>query len=470
LASVVLGVAGVSALACASTMERDMKQAIARVNADIAPLHETSPTGEQANTPVVELDGSLRQAVAYALAHSPALRASFHDWQASTYAAPQARKLPEPQVTVTGFVRPVETRVGPQLVKLGVMQWFPWPSRLNNAARAATRKASAAQQRFEAHALDIAAQVSRVYWAIWVVEHRRQVRGEQKEILTTFSEMVRYRMEVDKASLADIAQVSLDLSRIEDDLVVLDQQRRKLDARMVRLLGAPPGTSIPVDASVMVPVAERPVEARAELMSVAAGHPRVTAIVSMERAAQAKAKAARGARAPSFGVGVDWVITGAALDPTMPDSGKDPVMVMGGLRVPVWAGAYKAAERQAEAQGAAFRARRVAAEQRAAADVEEWLVTIEDTARRVTLHETTLIPQSEAAYESALGGYQVGTSTLAAVLMAERMLIEHRLKVFETQAKHAVAWAELQAVVGRPVAAPVATDTLDERVEKENEG
>ena len=123
----------------------------------MAPL-ATLDSEADATPQTTVLDGTLPAYLAYAYAHNPALRASFEEWRASTHVAPQVRRLPEPQLTFAGFVRPVETRVGPQRAKLGLMQWFPWPSRLTAASAAADQAALASQRRFEAHATDIAAQ------------------------------------------------------------------------------------------------------------------------------------------------------------------------------------------------------------------------------------------------------------------------------------------------------------------------
>jgi outer membrane protein TolC len=62
-----------------------------------------------------------------------------------------------------------------------------------------------------------------------------------------------------------------------------------------------------------------------------------------------------------------------------------------------------------------------------------------------------LVPQAQTVFESVLGGYQAGTSTVASMLLAERELLELQLAEFKAQADHAVALARLEALVGRPV-------------------
>ena len=99
------------------------------------------------------LDGSLSSYLAFALARSPELRASFERWRAATMRISKARRMPEPIVRYSYFVRSIETRVGPQQHKLSVLQAFPWPTALSKGADAASSKARAAQRRFDAKAL-----------------------------------------------------------------------------------------------------------------------------------------------------------------------------------------------------------------------------------------------------------------------------------------------------------------------------
>jgi outer membrane protein TolC len=168
-------------------------------------------------------------------------------------------------------------------------------------------------------------------------------------------------------------------------------------------------------------------------------------------ASDLRVREARSARAPGFALGVDWIEVGPARTAGVPDSGKDALTVSVGLELPLWQPNYAEDQRAAEADAAAARAEWAAARDRAAGDLGVALAKIRDSSRRAELHEGTLIPQAEGALESTLGGYDVGDSDLAATLMAERDLLDLRLGYIRLQAEHAVAWAELERVVGRSV-------------------
>lgn len=437
---------------CASSGERQLRRDLQHVEGQLAPLPSLAEpeSVEPRPGPGGGFEGSLEGYLAHAFAHSPALRASFEEWRAASMRPQQARRLPEPMLTFAGFVRAVETRVGPQRIKLGAMQWFPWPTKLTAGAEAAAREAEAAQRRFEAHALEVAAEVARAYWRLWAVQRVREVERDQVVILTSLSAQVRARVEVGGAELANLAQVDLAVSRARDRLAGLDEAERMAAAELVRAVGAPMDTPTPVSAD--VPPAFEPAQAPAALAAEAADHPRVLAMLSMSEASEERVREARADRFPRFGVGVDWIITAdsaAAMRP--PDSGKDAVIVTGSLSVPLWQPSYGAKEDESRARASVFRARALDARNRVMAEVQTYAARVRDDARRATLYQTTLVPQAQGAFESVVSSYVVGRSSTAELLLAVKDLLELQRGLFEVQAQLAVDVAELERAVGRPL-------------------
>lgn len=434
---------GLTLGACASVVERRTVGDLNRTERELEPLTEPS---DQESAPATTLDGSRPGYLAYAFASSPALRASFEEWRAATYRPRQERRLPEPTITYAGFIRSVETRVGPQLHKLGAMQWFPWPTKLTAGAKAAAHEAEAAQRRFEAHALEVAARVSRAYWKLWHIHERRKLETERVAILEGLTAQVGVRVEVGGASISDHSQVSLSLSRARDKLAGLDDLQIMAEAELRRAIGAPATLNTPMAAD--APAAGEPEAGAASLRVEAEKHPRAEAMAAMARGSDERVRKARSQRFPSLGVGVDWIITGDALDPSMPDSGKDPVIAMAAVKVPLWQRSYGAAMDEARAHGDAHRARELDIRRGLASQVDAVLARIHDTHRRIRLHDTTLVPQAESALESVQGSYQTGRAGVASLLMAEKDLIELWLGRLKAQTEHAIAWSDLEAIVG----------------------
>jgi outer membrane protein, heavy metal efflux system len=434
--------------ACASSVERTTIRDLRNIDAELAAMPD--PDLEPGAYEAPEFDGQLSSYLAYAFANSPELRASFEEWRAATYGPQQARRLPDPTLSFGVFVRAVETRVGPQRARLGVMQTFPWPTKLTASGKSAAYRAEAAQRQFEAHALDIAADVARPYWRLWQVERMRHVEEDDIAIVTSLSQQVRARLEVGAADLSDLAQLDLRLSRARDRLIGLDRAEQALSADLVRAVGAPAGTPTPVSDD--PPVIGEPAESLASLSRAAADHPRVAAMAAMSASSSERARAARADRFPRFGLGVDWIITGESqMMPAPNDSGKDAVVLMGTVGLPLWQPSYGAAVNEARANEAAFRARALAERNAVMAEAQGHVARVSDDARRAALHETTLIPQAETAFESVVASYAAGRSGVAELLMAESELLHLNHALLDIQVDFAVDLAELERTVGRPV-------------------
>lgn len=401
-----------------------------------------------------EPDGSLSGYVAYAMAQSPELRASYERWRAATLRISSARRLPEPMVTYAFYALPVQTRVGPQQHRLSVRQSFPWPTRLTAAADAQSARARASQSRFEAVALGLTRRVANAWWSLWFVRRAREVEREQLEILDGLAMSMRARVETGRASLADLAQVDLTRSRIDDRIAALGEAETSAEAALRGVISAPAGMPMPTPTE--TEGLALPSEDTDALSEAVRAHPFLLSFDFLAEADEAQAAAYEADRFPRFTLGVDWIQTGDLSMP-MPGqaSGDDALIASVGVSIPLWQESYDDMQRSAEAEAAADRADRERAEDAALAELEQALVEIRDSHRRVRLFRDTLLPQALSAYESVIGAYTVGRATVAATLLAQRDLLELSLGLMRARAEHGRGWARLERVAGRPVEATV---------------
>nr|WP_255216802.1 TolC family protein [Pseudenhygromyxa sp. WMMC2535] len=445
-----------AASGCAAAGERALRADLARAGDTLAdlPPAASEDTGERAepsqDAPAPSFDGTPQGYVDYALLHSHELRAAWERWRAATHRIARERRLPMPKLEYAIFVSPVETRVGPQRHRLAVRQRFPWPGELVAGADAAAATARASQREFEAAALEVRARVLRAYWRLWLVRRTRGVAREQLELYAGMAELARGRVEVGQAELADVQQIDLGQARLADQVIGFDELEREAAAALIAALAAPPDTPTPTLSS--APALELPEAEESELRAALNDHPRIDRWQVQAEAGDLRVKEARNARAPSFSVGVDWIEVGPARTEGVADSGKDAVMIGVGLELPLWQRNYAEDQRAAEAEAAAARSEWASARDRATAELGATLARLRDSARRAALHEHTLLPQAEGALESTMGSYASGQGQLSAVFLAQRALLELELELLELHAAHAVAWAELERVVGRGVA------------------
>ena len=106
----------------------------------------------------------LQELLAKAALDNPGLKAAFEQWQAALQRVHQVRALPNPQLTFAYFIQEIETRVGPQQQKIGLMQMFPWFGKLKLKGNAAIEAANAEKQRYETVKLTLFYRVKEVYY------------------------------------------------------------------------------------------------------------------------------------------------------------------------------------------------------------------------------------------------------------------------------------------------------------------
>lgn len=448
-----LGVAlCVAPLACAHADVETERAALDTWRPDPAPDPSWSADEEVALEPsasadIDALEGELGRFVGYALRRSPELQAAHARWASAVEGAVVAGRLPEPELGYGGFVRAVETRVGPQRHRISLKQAFPWPGRLDAATDARAATAAAEGEAFRARVLDLVRDVAAAYWDLWRVERTHAIRLDHERVLEGLIATIRARVETGEKSIAELLQVQLRLEALRDHRTRHHSEMRQDQARLLAAVGADPGVTIETAAT--EPPVELPAETMAALRAHASENPLVARWTDVESARVAEARAARKKRLPGFMVGADYFVTGEARVEGVEDSGKDPIVLSFGLTVPIWLDSYASEVRAAEAGAVAARASRRGAWLRVAAELESVVARLRETHERIVRYDGTLIPQAEALHDSVSAAYEVGRAGVSEVLLALEDELELRLELARARAEHALAWAELERLTGR---------------------
>lgn len=395
------------------------------------------------------IEGDLATFVARALRSSPGLEASYLRWKAAASRVALAGKLPEPELGYTGFVRAVETRVGPQRHRIALRQALPWPGVLDAGTDASAKQADVAAADFEARALEVVHRVARAYWALWQVERSHEIRLAHERLLGDLVSTVQARVETGEKPVSELLQVQLRLEHLRDHRIRHRSQKRQLAAELLKEVGAPPAREVELDLA--PPVIALPSHSSEGLREATAEHPRIARWLDEEAAHQANAQRARARRFPGFRLGFDYIVTDQARASGVEGSGKDPVLLSVGFTLPVWQRAYAAEVEAAQAEAAVARAARHQATLSTLSALESVLARIRETHARVERYTGTLIPQTQALYETVVAAYEVGRGGVSEVLLALEEQLELRLELAEARAAHAGAWAELESLVGTPL-------------------
>lgn len=424
--------------------------------ADVPPLSAYRAENDD-DAPTLEDGSSPDDYIRYALYHSPRVEAAYQRWLAATEELPQVSALPDPRLSFGFFVEEVETRTGPQQARINVSQSFPWPGILDDREDAAARAARAAWRRFESARLAVAEQVVETLHELAYLDAAIRITRENLDLLGSFEEIVRAQYRVGAGSHPELVRVQVELGQLEDRLAQLRAMRPAYAAELNAALDRPADHDVPSISSLPGRVAAIDGPALAEIASSA--NPALLALDEQMEQQRALAEAARKEGLPDFTVGLDYIITADAQDPSIPESGDDPIMISLGVTLPIWRDAYDAGVREALARRLAFSHDRTNEANDIAASIQRAWFDHTDANRRVRLYNDTLIPKAEESLRASLAAFRAGEANFLDVLDTERTLLEFAISAERARADRGQALARLNALVGAPVPTKAAETT-----------
>lgn len=420
---------------------------------------ESSPSFEQARSTIepadassaqpVKLDGSLDAYLEHAFSNRPELRAGLQRWRASQHRVDTVDELGPLTLSYAFFLRSVETRVGPQRHRAGIKQTIPWPGKAQSQMDTERARVRVSEHQFSTQLVDTRWQVVDAYWANWQVMQHHMLHEQHTEIVRMLAESARSRLETGQARVADVSQADLLLSRTVDDAAESLEDHRRASYALARATGLNFDDDLPISGE--PPDPRLPAEPIEDLIAAARAHPNIESIRALKETSNRQASAAAQRRRPDLTLGLEWIETGGAIDPQMPESGKDPVIASVSISLPIWAGETYASEEQARAEALAFESDARAAERDAESALRQAVAGLRDTAKRIRLYESTLIPQAESMLGSVSGAYEVGKTQIASLLIAQDELLNLRLRLVMVRAEHERQWAALERIVARPI-------------------
>lgn len=373
----------------------------------------------------------------------PRLRQAVATWQAVTAQADGAGAWPDPVLGVAWLPAPVETRLGPQQITVGLRQRLPWPGRRERAVEVAVRRADAAWAHVQRVWLDVERDVARADHAWWRVERTHAVVREAVDLLDVLEDVVDTRYRVGDASRGELLRLEMRRAQLEDRLRSLEFQRAVAQEDLARALGRDDASSLPAPTAPVLGVLEDETLLRERLRR----HPAWRAVDARRDAARAEVARERRSVWPDPTLSVDWIVVGAREDADVEDEGADAVRI--GLQWPL----------------PLSRASRGAAVDRAAAGVRETDATARDVAldlharfvrafhgahdarRRVTLFDERLVPTARDALDATLIAYEQGRAGFADLVDAESTRLDLELGRIDAIVAAADATVTLRALV-----------------------
>jgi cobalt-zinc-cadmium efflux system outer membrane protein len=403
--------------------------------------------------PQVELadEPTLKDYLADAALNNPGLKAAFNHWQAALEKIPQVRALPDPRFTFSYFIQEVETRVGPQRQKVGLMQSFPWFGKLRLQGDSALKMADAARQQYENLKLQLFYRVKESYYEYYYLARAQMVSDEHVQLLKYLEGVMRTRYQVGLALHADLIRIQVELDRLKERWESVRDLLQPIRAKLNAALNRPLGEPIPTPDRIP-PLTLR--FSREQLVGLLkTNNPHLKAMDHQAAAAQVGVKLAKKNFWPDFSLGLDYIITDETDMSGVPESGKDPIMAMVSIQLPLWHKKNRAAVNEADARYRAAQKQREERQNDLLSRLDMVYYRFREARRQVELYREALLPRARQSMNVSQSAFESGKVDFLNYIDSLRTLLAFELAYERAQADSAQRLAELEMLVGTELSA-----------------
>jgi outer membrane protein TolC len=283
-------------------------------------------------------------------------------------------------------------------------------------------------------------QVRQTYTALSLIRQAIDIHAESADLLRQFADVSQTKYATGATSQQDVLKGVVELSKLHDDVIMLEQQAQLASAQLNTLMGRP------IDASLgplTVPEERTLVPALPQLEETALAHrPELLAAHDAVERAIAELALAQQDRKPDFSIQGGYML--------IPHQ-TDAWLARVGVTWPnaPWARAKVDAHIQEMTKAVEVaNARERALQSATRLSLSEAYINAKAAEQRAALLRTTIVPQSRQTLEVSRIAYQTDRSDFLAMLDNERVLLDARLEYDRALGAFDQAIADLERFMG----------------------
>jgi outer membrane protein TolC len=378
--------------------------------------------------------------------NNPGLKAKYQQYLSALEESPITGALPDPEVSFSYFIKPIETRVGPQQGRISVSQMLPWFGSLKDQRSASELRAKAMFESFQESRNRNFLQVEQTILELYELDGSIRIAEENQAILSSLVELSLARYETDRATQVDVLRAQIEEEDLNIQIELLKDNRKVLIQRMNELLNRDGDTTITLPDSLKNSV----IKTREELLvQIQQQNPRLNRLRYQEASSTKMRSLAVKRNRPDIKLGVDYIFTGETDMPNVTNSGEDALMVMAGFRIPIFGKKNNARVQQAERNIQDIQYQIAANENSLETELDASLRDYEDARRRFKLFNETQIQRITQAINIMMDAYSTDSSDFEEILRMQRRQLEYQLKRIQAETDQHKATAFIEYLSGK---------------------
>jgi outer membrane protein TolC len=389
----------------------------------------------------------LKQLIEEALQNHPEILSAKKKWEVFKEKIPQARALPDPMLGFGIISLPTNFSFRDEdmtMKELSISQMFPLFGKRRLMGEMAEKEAESVSSEIKEKVNKIIKEVKSTYFELAYNYRSMEITQRNKEIIENFAKIAETQYGVGMGIQQDVIKAHIEVSKMVDELIMLAQRRKALEAKLITLLNRPPESSIGRPEEILFKKIPYSIE---ELQKIASEINPV--LQGMKKMIEAKYKAYELAKREYYpDLTVKFAYGQRDNGPEM--KRRDMLTGMMEINIPIF---YKSKqERKATETKADIQS--IEAQYRAMKNEIFFMITdmtsmLQRTERQIELYKTGIIPQANLQVSSAMSAYRVGKVDFMTLLDSQMTLYKYELEYYHALTEYEKNLANLEAIVGK---------------------
>ncbi|GAL64588.1 TolC family protein [Algibacter lectus] len=338
----------------------------------------------------------------------------------------EVNTIPNTEFGVGYFVSEPETRTGAQRFKVSAKQMLPWFGTITSRENYVSSLADAKYEDIVIAKRKLMALVSQSYYNLYANKAKQEVLSENIKILETYETLALTSVEVGKASAVDVLRLQMRQNEMQQLKDVLSQQFLAEQTNLNNLLNRENDVTVTVVDSLMMPSEDFEVTTKNLAL-----HPELLKYDKLYQSLEQSELLNQKESSPMIGFGLDYINVSERPDMNFSDNGKDIVMPMVSVSIPIFNKKYKSQTKQNELE-----------QQEITAKKQERLNTLETLLSKVINERVSArisyetqnknLKQAKDAEDILIKSYETGTIDFNDILDIQELQLKFQMNQIES--------------------------------------
>jgi len=357
-------------------------------------------------------------------ANNPEVQAFEIRYNISKEKVEEANALPNTELSAGVFVSEPETRTGAQKARFSVKQMLPWFGTITARENYATAVAEVDYLDISITKRKLRLSISQSYYKLYAIKEKQKVLNENIQLLKTYERLALTSVEVGNASAVDVLRLQIRQNQLQEQKEVLMRDYLSEQSAFNNLLNRKETLAIDLIDNLAIDTEMEQITTELE------PHPELEKYDRLyESVTQSEVLNQKEAN-PDLGFGLDYIPVADRAGMNFSDNGKDILMPMVSLSIPIFNNKYKSRSVQNELRQEEINAQK--------SNRKNLLETILNTsinnkeAAKIKFNtQTKNLKQAKDAEEILIKNYETGTIDFNDVLDIQELQLKFQMNQIE---------------------------------------